>query len=224
MRPGEGVALQRRLQALLQTGYRPLTVRSVAGADISYDRHSDIHYAAVVVLSFPDLIVREEAAAMGRVSFPYVPGLLSFREAPLLLAAFSRLHCAPDAVLVDGQGIAHPRGIGLASHVGLFLEIPTVGCAKSRLVGIGEEPGADAGAQSPLLLDGRTVGTVLRTRRNCRPLFVSPGHLMGLAQAAELVLSCCRGHRLPEPIRLAHAAVNRLRLDAAAPGLPPPCP
>jgi deoxyribonuclease V len=139
-----------------------------------------------------------------------VPGYLSFREGPLLLRAFGRLRRMPDLVLFDGQGIAHPRGLGLASHMGVLLDLPSVGCAKSRLVGEHGEPGRRRGDWTPLYLDGRRVGAVLRTRDGVKPLWISPGHRVGLRQAVKLALACCRT-RVPEPIRLAEQVVNRLR-------------
>ncbi|MFQ5851181.1 MAG: deoxyribonuclease V [Candidatus Binatia bacterium] len=188
-------------------------LRWVGGADVSYTRGDKTLYGAVVVLSFPDLSIVEEKWVNGRVSFPYIPGLLSFREAPILLRAFSLLEQRPDAAIFDGQGIAHPRGLGLASHAALFLDLPSVGCAKSRLVGDYRPVGRDKGSFSWLEFRGQRVGTVVRTRANVRPVFVSPGHRMSLQGATELVLATCRGYRLPEPVRLAHQIVNRIRKE-----------
>jgi len=189
------------------------SLETVAGADISYSRHSDLFFAVVILFSYPALEVLEEASWMERVSFPYVPGLLSFREAPPLLKAFEQLSQVPDLAIFDGQGIAHPRGIGLASHMGLFLGVPSIGCAKSRLVGEYEPVGPEKGEMSDLLFKGEPVGKVLRSKRNVKPLFVSPGHLIGRDRASEVVLSCCRGYRFPEPIRRAHHRVNELRVQ-----------
>jgi deoxyribonuclease V len=168
----------------------------------------------VVVLEYPSLRPVETAVVKRRVRFPYVPGLLSFREAPAILDAFARLATRPDLLLCDGQGIAHPRRLGLASHLGLLLDLPTIGCAKSRLVGEYQDPGPRRGARAPLRLDGRQVGWVLRTRDGVRPLFVSPGHRMSIGAAARWVLGCGAGHRLPEPTHLA----DRLVGLAARPG------
>jgi deoxyribonuclease V len=206
------VALQRRLApAVASTGDLPQPLRYVAGVDVSYEKHGDLFFAAVVVLDWPALQLVDQATASALVDFPYVPGLLSFRELPVLLQAFRGLTTVPDAVLVDGQGIAHPRRLGLASHLGLWLQIPTVGCAKSRLCGEFTEPAADRGAASPLILQGETVGTVLRSRSRVKPLFVSPGHRISVAAAGDLVLACCRRYRLPEPTRQAHLLTNALR-------------
>lgn len=188
-------------------------LRWVGGADASYVQGDQTIYGAVVVLSFPDLEVVEERWAKGGVSFPYIPGLLSFREAPILLRAFTLLRQRPDAVIFDGQGIAHPRGLGLASHVALFLDLPSVGCAKTRLVGEYREVAGGKGSMSWLEFKGKRIGAVVRTRANVKPVFVSPGHRMSLRTATRLVLATCRGYRLPEPIRMAHQLVNRVRRE-----------
>jgi deoxyribonuclease V len=190
-------------------------VGCIAGADISYDRGSDLFFAAVVLMKYPELSLLEEAAVSERVSFPYIPGLLSFREGPPLIAAFSRLRNSPDVVLFDGQGIAHPRGMGLASHLGLLLDLPAIGCAKTRLVGSYAGVGEKRGEWTKLVYQDRQVGAVLRTRDRVKPLFVSQGHRIGLSRAVAIVLSCCRGYRVPEPLRRAHLAVNRLRTEQA---------
>jgi deoxyribonuclease V len=192
----------------------PRPLRTVAGVDVSYEKHGDLFFAAVVVLSFPELESVEEAFAASRVTFPYIPGLLSFRELPVVLEAFRSLRTVPDAVLVDGQGIAHPRRLGIASHLGLWLDLPTVGCAKSRLCGEHPPPGTRRGDQVPLTLDGERIGTVLTTRDRVKPLFVSPGHKTDIAAATELALACARRYRMPEPTRLAHHLTNKLRREA----------
>jgi deoxyribonuclease V len=153
----------------------------------------------------------EEAGLQMPCSFPYVPGLLSFREGPAVVEAFRRLGTRPDAVIFDGQGFAHPRRIGLASHMGLWLGLPTVGCAKSRLVGEHDEPGREKGERVPLHDEGEQIGVVLRSRTDVRPVFVSPGHLADLDTSTDLVLRCCLRYRLPEPTRRAHLAVGRLK-------------
>ncbi len=155
--------------------------------------------------------VVEERWVKDRVRFPYIPGLLSFRETPVLLKAFLQLRQRPDAMIFDGQGIAHSRGLGLASHAALFLDLPSVGCAKSRLIGDYLPVGMERGSSSWLEFQGQHVGKVVRTRTNVKPVFVSPGHRMSLQGAADLVLATCRGYRLPEPIRMADQLVNQLR-------------
>ncbi|MBN1547030.1 MAG: deoxyribonuclease V [Syntrophaceae bacterium] len=211
----EAMALQERLREYLilsdTPGRKP--PETMAGADISYAKHSDLFFAVVILFSYPTLEILEEACWMERVSFPYVPGLLSFREASPLLKAFERLSRTPDLAIFDGQGIAHPRGIGLASHMGLFLDIPTIGCAKNRLIGEFAPVGLEKGEMSDLLYKGESVGRVLRSKNNVKPLFVSPGHLIGHERAVAVVLSCCRGYRFPEPIRRAHLRVNELRIQ-----------
>ncbi|MGH7163838.1 MAG: deoxyribonuclease V [Planctomycetota bacterium] len=194
----------------------PRRVRSVAGADISYGRGSDRFFAAVVVLSWPGLEILEEAAATGKSPFPYIPGLLSFREGPLLLRAFAKLDRRPDLVLFDGHGVAHPRRFGVASHLGLLLGIPSIGCAKRRLVGEHGVPGPTPGDSTPLSCEGRRVGAVLRTRRGVKPIFVSCGHGIGLAAALRWAFRLCDGHRLPAPLRAAHLLSNRLRQEASS--------
>jgi deoxyribonuclease V len=189
--------------------------RLIAGIDVSVNRFAKTGTAAVVVLSYPDLHIAEISSVTQAVDFPYVPGLLTFREAPLILAAFAKLVLVPDLVIVDGQGIAHPRRIGLAAHIGLCLGIPAIGCAKSRLIGEFEEPDNEAGSYTELWDDKEVIGAVVRTRDGIKPLYVSIGHMIDLPSAVDCVLGCCRGYRLPEPTRLAHiAAGGNLRVKA----------
>jgi deoxyribonuclease V len=182
----------------------------VAGADVAYSRETHRMYAAVVVLELPSLQVVETRGAVSMARFPYIPGLFSFREIPPLLRAFRRLRSTPEVVLFDGQGLAHPRRFGLASHAGVLLATPTIGCAKSRLVGEYVAVGARRGDRSDLRVGDDVVGVALRTRESVKPVFVSPGHLIDLASAVDLVLATTRGLRLPEPIRLAHGATSAL--------------
>ncbi len=210
----QAVELQRMLAGRITFGNElPRPVRTVAGVDVSYEKHGHLFFAGIVVLSFPDLAVIDEVSASGRVDFPYIPGLLSFRELPILLQAFRRLRTIPDAVLVDGQGIAHPRRLGLASHLGLWLNLPTIGCAKSRLCGEHPEPGTRRGDRVPLQHNGEEIGAVLTTRDRIKPLFISPGHQINSTAATELVLACGLRYRLPEPTRLAHLLTNRVRRE-----------
>jgi len=184
------------------------SARFIAGVDISVDRIRGVARGAVVVLSYPELELVETRVVEGKVDFPYVPGLLSFREAPLTLAAFERLDIAPDLVLFDGQGIAHPRRLGLASHLGLFLDIPTIGCAKSRLCGSHQIPGPEPGSYAELVDGEEIIGAALRTKAGTKPVYVSIGHKVNLKSAINWVMRCCRGYRLPEPTRLAHLAAG----------------
>jgi deoxyribonuclease V len=188
-------------------------IRIVAGADISCTKGDDRVYAAVVLLDAATLEVVEEARYSCSISFPYIPGLLSFREGPPMLRAFEKLRGRPDMVLFDGQGIAHPRGFGLAAHMGLILNIPAVGCAKTRLTGSFEEPGVRRGQCSPLMRDGNQIGAVVRTKDRVKPVFVSQGHRVSLERAVEIVLQCARRYRIPEPIRRAHVLVNKMRKE-----------
>lgn len=214
----EAIALQRALAPRVDvaTPLRELP-RLVAGCDVSYDRGSPVLYAAVVVVELPTFAVVERAVVRAAAKFPYVPGLLSFREAPPVLEAFARLRSVPDAVMLDGQGVAHPRRFGLACHLGLWLNLPCLGCAKSRLTGRYEEPGPDAGDASPLVLGGRVVGEVVRTRAKVKPVFVSPGHRIDVAGAVAVVRATLSGYRMPVPTRLAHVLANEGR--AAGSGL-----
>lgn len=207
----EARALQQRLGKLVVETNQLGEINFVAGVDISEVRATGNAKAAAVLLSFPDLDPMEESSAQGPLEFPYVPGFLSFREAPLMLEALRKLRKEPDIILVDGQGRAHPRRLGLASHLGLVLDKPTIGCAKSRLIGEYGELGCEAGSTAPLVDKGEVIGTVLRTKRGVKPLFVSVGHRVSLATAVNLVMrSTLPGRRLPEPTRLAHLAAGRV--------------
>ncbi len=217
MTASEAIRLQKELASEVVRSGEIASPRLIAGADISVDRVAGTGTAAIVVLSYPELATVAVSTVTDRIPFPYVPGLLSFREAPLLLAACEKLTVTPDLLLVDGQGIAHPRRLGLAAHLGLFLEIPTIGCAKSRLCGEYTEPGDAPGDFSELTDGGEVIGAVLRTRTGVKPLFVSIGDKIDLKQAVGWVLRCCRGYRLPEPTRLAHqAAGGHLKAAGAA--------
>lgn len=214
MTAAEAIKLQKELAGEVSRTGNITSPRLIAGVDISVNRWAKTGTAAVVVLGYPGLEIVEMKVVTDHLEFPYVPGLLSFREAPLILAACEELTAMPDILMVDGQGIAHPRRIGLASHLGLFLDIPTVGCAKSRLCGGHDEPGNEAGSCAELLDNGEVIGAVLRTRTNVKPVYVSIGHKIDLPTAVRLVLGCCRGYRLPEPTRLAHqAAGGNLKAD-----------
>jgi deoxyribonuclease V len=191
------------------------TIRTVAGTDIAVGRDGKHLIAATVVMSFPSLEVLETRIATGALTFPYIPGFLSFREVPAVIASLRRVSNPVGAILCDGQGIAHPRGFGLASHVGLWAGVPTVGAAKSRLVGVHGEVGERRGDWTNLYHNDERVGTVLRTRDGTRPLFVSPGHLIDFASSRRLVLACCTRYRLPEPQRLAHIAAGEAKRDGA---------
>ena len=206
--PKEAVAIQRRLASQVVGEGAPRGVRRIAGADISVDRAAGRGTGAVVVLSYPELEVVEVSVEQAPLTFPYVPGLLSFREIPVLREAFARVTGPIDLLLVDGQGLAHPRRFGLACHLGLLLNVPAIGCGKSRLLGEHDMPDEAAGSRADLRDGGELIGSVLRTRDGVKPLFISIGHRIGLAEAEAWVLRCCRGYRLPEPTRLADKAAG----------------
>ncbi len=212
--PAEARRLQGELASRVVEG-PPLDlsrVRYVAGADVS--TQGDLGYATVVVLSFPDLSVVEVRGYESRLSFPYVPGLLAFREIPSVVGALREVESEVDAVIFDAHGLAHPRGMGLASHLGLFIDVPSVGCAKSRLVGEHEEPGPEKRDTADLVYRKKVVGKVVRTRPRVSPVYVSVGNRIDLVSSVDLVLQCCTRYRLPETTRQAHNAANRLRRGA----------
>lgn len=215
--PREAVELQKELRAEVQVAPLARSIKTIAGADISFNKFSKTVYAGLVVLALPTLEVIEEVCVVSETAFPYVPGLLSFREAPSVLEAWAKLKTEPDAVMFDGHGIAHPRRVGIASHVGLIIERPTLGCAKSVLVGKYEEPERERGAWTAMIDKGETIGAALRTKTNVQPIFVSVGHLIDLAGAIDLTLQCDGGYRQPEPTRRAHHLVNALRRGERAP-------
>lgn len=204
----EALELQQWLAAQVSPENETGTPRFIAGVDISAKKGLSLATAAVVVLDYPRLSLVETKIARGRLNFPYIPGLLSFRESPLILAACRRLNITPDLFLVDGQGMAHPRRCGIACHLGLLLDTPTIGCAKSRLWGQHEAPGDEPGSYTEVSDRGETIGAALRTRPGTKPVYVSIGHKVDLKTAIHWVLKCCRGYRLPEPTRLAHLAAG----------------
>lgn len=200
----EAIDLQRRLspQVLTQDDL-PGSITTVAGVDAGFEDQGQITRAAVVVLKFPELVPIDEALVRCPTTFPYIPGLLSFREVPAVLSALAELQMEPDVILCDGQGTAHPRRLGIASHLGLLTGIPTIGVAKSRLVGTHAEVPAEKGRWVPLMDKSERIGAVLRSRTNTKPLFISPGHRISLETAIDLVLQCTPKYRLPETTRYA---------------------
>jgi deoxyribonuclease V len=181
----------------------------VAGVDVSCDEKR--LYAATVLFSFPELVFVEKNTASGEVSFPYIPGFLSFREAPIIIKTIKGLKEKPDIILVDGQGIAHPRRLGLAAHIGVLMDIASIGCAKKKLVGSYKPVPDELGAYTPLIDGEQVIGFVIRTKKHVKPVFVSPGHLMDFKASYNIVMACLHGYRLPEPTRLAHIEANRER-------------
>ncbi len=209
--PTEAIALQRDLALRVHCEDDLGPVRTIAGVDVSMQRFADEGFAAIVVLSVPDMAILEVAGARLPLSMPYIPGLLSFREVPLVLAAYEKLQTQPDLLVVDGHGRAHPRRIGIASHLGLVLDKPTIGCGKSILVGTHDPLAEPKGSMAPLVHHGETVGYAVRTKDRVNPVFVSCGHRVSNETAVRWVLECARGYRLPEPTRQAHLASNVLR-------------
>ncbi len=200
--PKEASVLQGELAAQVERQPRLPPVRRVAGVDVSV--RGAVARAAVVVLDFETLTPVDYAIATRPAGFPYVPGLLAFREGPVILEALKQLRTTPELLIFDGHGLAHPRRLGIASHIGVLVNLPAVGCAKSRLCGQHDEPGHESGTHVPLLDRGEVIGAVLRTRQNVKPVYVSIGHRVDLATSIQYVLACCRGYRLPEPTRWAH--------------------
>src|SRR5690554_6362775 len=224
LEPTKAIALQKRLATHIECEDRLGAVRHIAGVDIGFEQGGEVTRAAVVVLTWPDdllagyeggslagLEVVEQVVHREPTRMPYIPGLLSFREIPAALAAFDKLTVRPELVMVDGQGIAHPRRLGVASHLGLWLDLPTIGVAKSRLCGRHGEPGPERGDWTPLIdgPDDELIGAVLRSRVGVKPLFVSPGHRVSLPTALAWVVACLGRTRLPEPTKLADRLASR---------------
>jgi len=209
--PREAMRLQEQLRdrVVLEDCFN--RIRYVAGADIAFDPETQVAFAGVIVYRFPELEEVERRMARRKLGFPYVPGLLSFRETPILTAAFARLKTEPDLLLIDGHGRAHPRLFGIACHIGVLFDKPTIGCAKSLLVGEAGEPAAKAGSTAALIFRGARVGTVLRTRDNTKPIFVTQGHRISLRTAVKIVRQCLDGYRIPKPTREADHYVRELR-------------
>ena len=215
--PAQARALQLEFRVRVELSDRLESIRRVAGADVAFDaagrRRQAI--AAVVVFSYPDWKELECAVARRPLTFPYVPGLLSFREIPAILAALEGLREAPDLIFCDGQGYAHPRRFGLASHLGVLLEVPTIGCAKSRLIGEHREPAARVGSWAPLVDEGERIGAAVRTRAGSQPLYISCGHRVSLERAVALALEACDGPRVPLPTRRADRCVAHAKREQA---------
>lgn len=213
--PAEAIALQKEMaQKVVLKDALPIPITHIAGVDTSntrFDPHQMI-FASAVLFSYPSLEMIQTATHAQKQTFPYIPGLLGFRETPSLIHAYEQLSRRPDLILVDGHGVSHPRGLGVASHLGVCLDIATIGVAKSILVGEPAAPLAEeAGSTVSLVWKGKEIGKLLRTKRRCAPLFISAGHKITLDTAVQLVLQCLTGYRLPEPTRQAHLAANQCR-------------
>ncbi len=208
----EAIEIQHRLASQVRFTAMKKKPKIVAGLDCAFSSDGKRIFAAAVVIDTSDFSIIETTTASRKVVFPYIPGLLSFREAPACIDAIEKLKTRPDCLIVDGQGIAHPRRLGIASHIGLFIDKPTIGCAKSRLIGTFEEPGSKKGSRNPLVDSGEEIGAVLRTRTDVKPVYVSVGHKCTLDDAISIVLGCTTKYRLPEPSRLAHQLVGQAKL------------
>lgn len=199
----EARAMQTACASKVLSMKAPLEIKTIAGVDVGLDVAANRAHASIVVLEFPSLRVIEQVQAFAPLKFPYVPGLLSFREIPAILAALSKLRVKPDVLMVDGQGIAHPKRLGIAAHLGVLLDMPSIGVAKSKLVGTYAHLGEDAGSYTLLMDKGQQIGVVLRSKNKCKPLFISPGHRMNMEDAFSITKQCFTKYRLPEPTRLA---------------------
>lgn len=198
------IQIQENLKPRILLKNKLSRLKTIAGADVSYSKVNNLLFGAIVVLSFPDMYIIEQATDCGEVTFPYIPGLLTFREGPVLTKTFQKLKGKPDLIIFDGQGIAHPRRIGLASHLGVYFDIPSIGCAKTSLIGEFKNPGPFKGDYEWIFKDGEKVGAVLRTKDWVKPLFISPGHQIDFYTSINIVLKSCLRFRMPEPLRKAH--------------------
>ena len=206
----EAIQIQENLRSRIILKKTFSEVRTIGGADVAYPKDRNFLFGAIVVLSFPNLEIVDSATAHAKISFPYIPGLFSFREGPVLIKAFERLKMKPDVMIFDGQGIAHPRGIGLASHMGLWLHLPSIGCAKTPLLNDFITPGPLKGSFELIRREEEEVGAALRTKDKVKPVFVSPGHLIDLRTSIQIILETCQKFRMPEPLRKAHQASRNM--------------
>ena len=207
----EAERIQDKFRSEVSTKPEKTTFRLVGGVDVAYSKRDNTAFATVVVMKVPEMEMIERVRAQGEVTFPFVPGLFYFREGPTIFKALSRLKFVPDCFIFDGHGIDHPKGIGMASQMGVMLELPTIGCAKKLLSGSVDQLGNEVGDTSPIMNGNTEVGRAIRSRENVKPLYVSPGHKMDVETAVKTVIDLLRGYRLPEPLRLAHIMVNKQR-------------
>lgn len=212
--PARAIAYQHELRKRINISPLEKPIHTIAGADISFNKYEETVYAGIVVFSYPELNIIGQATAIGRTSFPYISGLLAFREVPALLQAWNALNTKPDVLILDGQGIAHERRTGIATHFGLIADVATIGSAKSRLSGRYEEPANEPFAQSPMYDKDELIGIALRSKRNCKPIFISPGNKVSMQQSVAIIKNCLRGYRIPETTRQAHNLVNKIRIEA----------
>ena len=212
--PSEAIALQKKMRESINIQPLAKPVKLIGGADISFNKYEETVYAGIILLKYPDMVPVERVCVIAETKFPYISGLLAFREVPALLSALKKLPVKPDLMVLDGHGIAHSRRMGIATHFGLLTGIPSIGCGKSRLTGTYTEPANIPFAQSPLMDKGEQIGVVLRTKINCNPVFVSPGNNVSLEQSVDIIKNCISRYRIPEPTRLAHLLVNETRIAA----------
>jgi deoxyribonuclease V len=210
--PAEAIAYQQELRKQIQIKPLDKQIKIIGGADISFNKYSEVVYAGIVLFKYPDLTIIDQATAISKTKFPYISGLLAFREVPALLEAWKKLVTKPDVMVLDGQGIAHERRTGIATHFGLITNVPSIGSAKSRLTGKYNEPGNELFDQSPMYDKGELIGIALRSKKNCNPVYISPGHLISMEQSVDVIKTCIRGYRIPEPTRQAHLLVNKIRI------------
>lgn len=208
----EAITLQKQMRENICIQPLLKNISLIGGADVSFNKFEETIYAGIIVLSYPEMIPVAKSTVISTTKFPYIPGLLAFREVPALVKAWEQLSVKPDILIVDGHGIAHNRRLGIATHFGLMMNVPTIGCAKSKLTGIYSEPGYNQFSESPLVDRKEQIGTVLRTKLRCKPVFISPGHKVSMRQSVDIIKNCVRGYRLPEPTRLAHNLVNEVRI------------
>lgn len=209
----EAITFQHELRKHINTEPLLSPIKTIGGADISLNKYSEVVYAGIIILHYPEMTEVCRATVIDKTTFPYISGLLAFREVPALLKAYENLPVKPDVLMLDGQGIAHERRTGIATHFGLLMDIPTLGSAKSRLSGNYDIPGDEPFSETPLVArDGQQIGVALRTKRNCKPVFVSPGHKISVEQSVEIVKNCIGKYRIPTPTRFAHNLVNEVRL------------
>ncbi len=209
--PREAEEIQDRFRTLVSLKPERTNFRLVGGADVAYSKKDNMAFATIVVLKVPEMELVEKVRAQANVTFPFMPGFFYFREGPVLTKALSRLKFVPDAFVFDGHGVCHPKGIGLASHMGLLLDMPTIGCAKKLLCGEVGELGNDVGETAPIFYGNQEVGRAVRSRESVKPLYISPGHKIDVETSVKTILDLLRGYRLPEPLRLAHVMANKQR-------------
>ncbi|WP_345955463.1 deoxyribonuclease V [Mucilaginibacter sp. PAMB04168] len=211
--PEQAIALQQELRQKIRIEPLDKAIRIIAGSDISFNKYSEVVYAGIVLLKYPEMEIIGHSSAISRTTFPYISGLLAFREVPALLEAWNKLETKPDLLVLDGQGIAHRRRMGIASHFGVITDTPTIGSAKSRLFGRYDDPANEPFAQSPMYHREEVIGMAIRSKRNCNPIFVSPGHRVSMEQSVQIIKHCIKGYRIPEPTRQAHILVNKIRVE-----------